>query len=130
MNVSRGSPAARERGFKGGITGKSKRKATVTGYVFGSEPLVEVRLIADQHGNGEAIDLTFPQTRQMVRLLLHAIEDAADLARHDGRPSANASDRESPAGARRHVRSSAEAEARQPRGHRGSIPSPPQHVLR
>lgn len=106
---TRASPAARERRFKGGITGKTKRKATITGYVFGSEPLVEVRLIADQHGNGEAIDLTFPQARQMVRLLLDAIEAAADLARHDGSPSANASDRASPAGARRHVRSTAEA---------------------
>lgn len=106
---SRASPAAKERGFKGAITGKAKRKATITGYVFGTEPLVELRLIADQHGQGESIDLTFPQARQMVRLLLDAIESAADIARHDGSHSANASDRASPAGTSRHVRSTAEA---------------------
>lgn len=109
MSNTRGSPAERERGFKGAITGKAKRKATISGYVFGTEPLVEVRLIADQHGQGESIDLTFPQARQMVRLLLDAIEAAAELARHDGSPSANASDRVSPARALRHARSTAEA---------------------
>jgi hypothetical protein len=81
----------------------------ITGYVAGTEPLVEVRLFRDHRDQGMAIDLTFPQARQMVRLLLDAIEGAADLARHDGNPSSNSGDRGSPAGASSHVRPTAEA---------------------
>ena len=96
MSTNRGSPPAVERGFKGAVTGKARRKATVRCYLAGTEPLVEVRVVREG-GQGAAIDMTLPQARQMIRLLLDAIEGAAELARADGN-SATASDRASQAG--------------------------------
>ena len=86
MSTDRGSPSAGGRGLKGAVTGKAHRKATVRGYLAGTEPLVEVRVVREG-GQGDAIDLTLRQSRQLLRLLLDAIEGADELARHDGMSS-------------------------------------------
>lgn len=105
MSDTREGPTSRERAFKGAVAGKARRKAIVTGYLAGTEPLVEVRLLRDHRDQGKAIDLTFPQAREMVRLLLDAIEAAADLACHDRNPLSDPRDRASQGGVSGHARS-------------------------
>jgi hypothetical protein len=78
-------PGRDERAFKSAVTGLERRKLTVAGYRFGTQPLVDLRILAHQ-GEGETIALTLPQARQAIRLLLDAIEAADELARHDGTP--------------------------------------------
>lgn len=84
MSNTRAGPGEKQRAFKGGITARDRRKATVTGYVFAAQPVVEVRLFRDHRDQGQFIDMSLPQARELVRLLSDAIEGAADLARHDG----------------------------------------------
>lgn len=103
MSNTRAGPAGKDRAFKGGVAAKERRKATVTGYVFAAQPLVEVRLFRDHRDQGQFIDMSLPQAREMVRLLLDAIEGASDLACHDRDQSTEAGDRESRAGASRNV---------------------------
>lgn len=103
MSNTRAGPAGKERAFKGGVAAKERRKATVTGYVFAAQPLVELRLFRDHRDQGHFIDMSLPQAREMVRLLLDAIEGASDLACHDRDPSAETSDRAPLAGAFRNV---------------------------
>jgi hypothetical protein len=61
----------------------------VTGYIFAAQPLVEVRLFRDHRDQGQFIDMSLPQARQLVRLLLDAINGASDLACHDRSPYAH-----------------------------------------
>ena len=98
MSNTRGSPASRERAFKGGLSGKERRKATVTGYVFAAQPLVEVRLFRDHRDQGQFIDMSLPQAREMVRLLLDAIKGAANATSATTDRNASLTGRE-PAGA-------------------------------
>lgn len=78
MSQTGAKTAGRERTFKGAVAGKERRKATVTGYRVSSEPSLEVRLFRDHRDQGEFIDMTLPQARELVRLLTSAIESAAN----------------------------------------------------
>lgn len=99
----------RQKGFKGAVSATSRRKVTVAGYRFGTQPLVEMRVLRNHRDQGEGVDLTLPQAREMVRLLLDAIESAYQLARHDGTPALESGDRASPGEASRNVRQTAQA---------------------
>ena len=81
--------------FKDAVAGLSRRKLIVAGYVSGSQPLVEVRFHQQGSCKGPYVDLTLPQARHMLRLLLSAIESADSQARHDGTEMDCAGDRES-----------------------------------
>ncbi|KQQ29432.1 hypothetical protein ASF53_19565 [Methylobacterium sp. Leaf123] len=81
--------------FKDAVAGLSRRKLIVAGYVSGTQPLVEVRFHQQGGRMGPHVDLTLPQARQMLRLLLTAIESADSQARHDGTEANCAGDRES-----------------------------------
>lgn len=98
----------RERSFKAGLNGLARRKLTVSGYLFGSQPIVELRILDPEHKSDRHIDLSLPQARQTLRLLLDAIKAASDVARHDG-TSLSSADRESGGETQADVRRQAEA---------------------
>lgn len=87
----------RQRAWKGAVSGGSQRRLTVTGYCFGSQALVELRILDDGTRRSELIDLSLRQAREAVRLLIAAIAAAEPLARHDGPYSPGQEDRVFPA---------------------------------
>ena len=78
MAASPAAPPQRVRVSKGAVNCQQRRKATVTGYRAGAQPLIEVRVFADSRDQGAFFDLSVSQAREFVRLLQTA------LAAHDG----------------------------------------------
>lgn len=79
----------RERLHKGAVNGLARRRLTVASYLFGTQPLVELRILNQDHDRTDQIDLTIPQARETARLLSAAIEAAANSACHDRNPKSS-----------------------------------------
>lgn len=82
----------RQRHFKAGLNVKATRKATVSAYTFGTEPLVEFRVLDPGHRKELDATMSLPQAREAVRLMQAAIDAAEAATRHDG-PSSQAAGR-------------------------------------
>ncbi|GJD92955.1 hypothetical protein [Methylobacterium iners] len=87
----------RERTFKGGLNGLAQRKLTMKGYRSETQPVIELRIFDQARGRSDHIDLSIPQARQTLRLLLDAIEAATGTACHDRTDPSHSAGRE-PAG--------------------------------
>ena len=73
MSITSTTSTGRIRVSKGAVNCRERRKATVTGYRAGTQPLVEVRMFRDDRDPGAFVDLSVPQARELVRLLETAI---------------------------------------------------------